>query len=466
MFLSNRINPVRSFSTRLTLWYGMTFLVLLLASMLGVILAIGSILDARMEEELEEDIEELQELYREQGFGKVIEDLESEMKGNEPNSFFLRLFNDKGEMLLASDLESWSFLQPVNTLLDKQSDDEPLIEVVDHPALEHISLVVFGEIGPGIYLQLGETMEEKDEVMAVIQIASIIIFCVVIPLASCICWLMAKRASAGIKEVSSAAVDIKNGKLDRRAAVASSGDEIAELAETFNAMAERIRSLIAEMREMTDNIAHDLRSPLARIRAISEVTISNAGNIEDYRSAVTDTLEECDRLLQMINMTLDVAEAEAGVGNEHKESINISMLAEEACDLFAPLAEEKGIQLQVAINRDLVVFGNKHNLQRMLANLIDNALKYTPEGGLVSIDLNRQDDGIVIRVKDTGIGIPEADLPRVFERFYRCDHSRSQDGCGLGLSFSRAVARAHGGDITLQSVINKQTIFTVLLPTT
>jgi heavy metal sensor kinase len=465
MFLSNRIKLPRTLSTRLTLWYAATFMGLLVAALLGMVLAIGSILDNRMAEDLEEDIEEFRHLHADEGPNKVMAELEREIRGNDQQHFFARLIDNQGHLLVNSDLDNWAFLPPTDTLLDLPPDDHELhVELLEPAGHEHASRAAFGRIGRDLYLQIGETMEEKDEIMAVIRKASVVIFCVIIPLASLISWWMAQRAVLAIREVSRAAGDIKRGLLERRAKVQTHGDEIAELAETFNAMAERIRSLIAEMREMTDNIAHDLRSPLARIRAISEVTLSNQGSLADYQKAAADTLEECDRLLQMINMTLDVAEAEACVGNANKEPINLSELVAEACELFEPLAEEKNIRLKVAIDPRHVVEGNKHDLQRMLANLIDNALKYTPANGEVALELKANGSGVTITVSDTGIGIPENEQTRIFERFYRCDQSRSHDGCGLGLSFSRAVARAHGGDITLQSVPMKQSVFTVIIP--
>lgn len=246
--------------------------------------------------------------------------------------------------------------------------------------------------------------------------------------------------------------------------VTAQGDEIQQLADTFNAMLDRIRDLIAEMREMTDNIAHDMRSPLARIRAISEVAVSSASTSDDHKQAASTTIEECDRLLQMINATLDVAEAEAGTAAADVQTVDISELARDACELFEPVAEEKEIELTCELDSGCSIRGNVQNLQRMLANLLDNALKYTPPKGRVGINLGCEDDSIRVAVADTGIGIPAVDQARIFERFFRCDQSRTESGCGMGLSFSQAVARAHGGDISVNSEPGNGTTFTITFP--
>jgi len=319
-------------------------------------------------------------------------------------------------------------------------------------------------ISPELLVHLGESTEEKQEIMEIFFIVSAIIFCLVIPIGALVGWFTARKAVTSIQEVSKAAIGIKNGVFDSRVPIHSRGDEIDELASTFNAMAERIRKLIDEMREMTDNIAHDLRSPLARIRAISETTLSTGEVNEECQKAASDTLEECDRLLQMINMTLDVAEAEANVRNNKVDNVDLSLLAEDACELYGPLAENKSIKLSTHLTENCFVKGNKHNLQRMLTNLIDNALKYTPEKGEVIVELDNMDDEAVIKVADTGVGIPDAEKERIFDRFYRCDHSRTKDGCGLGLSFSIAVAHAHGGDIKLKHEQNLSSVFEVSLP--
>jgi signal transduction histidine kinase len=176
------------------------------------------------------------------------------------------------------------------------------------------------------------------------------------------------------------------------------------------------------------------------------------------------TMEECDRLLEVINTMLDITEFEAGAGKLKMEEVDLSALVRAACDLFQPVAEDKGIALTADTPPNNFITGDVPRLQRMVANLLDNALKYTPSRGAVAVSIRGEEDRVVISVRDTGIGISEKDLPHIFKRFYRCDRSRSQAGTGLGLSLAQAVASAHGGSITVESALGKGSIFMVALP--
>jgi signal transduction histidine kinase len=247
--------------------------------------------------------------------------------------------------------------------------------------------------------------------------------------------------------------------------VTPTGDEIDQLATTFNQMLDRIQVLVTEIKEMNDNIAHDLRSPIARIRGLAEVTLTTGKSRDDFEAMVASTIEECDRLLDMINTMLTISKTEAGVEKVSDDPIDITAIVHSACELFEPLAEEKNVALSCRALEKMMLSGDARMLQRMLANVLDNALKYTPSGGTVEVSLaGNETNTIIITVRDTGIGISEADLPHVFERFYRCDRSRSQPGTGLGLSLARAIARAHGGDITATSTLDQGSTFTIRLP--
>jgi signal transduction histidine kinase len=169
----------------------------------------------------------------------------------------------------------------------------------------------------------------------------------------------------------------------------------------------------------------------------------------------------------MINTMLTISETEAGLGRLASETIDLSTLIVEAGELFSPLAEDKHLTLTWQVPPGIMLIGDMRKIQRMFANLIDNAIKYTPEGGKVEIQLGpsaANGNGIEIRIRDTGMGIAEKDLPHIFQRFYRCDQSRSKSGVGLGLSLAKAIAKAHGGDITVESTLAAGSLFTVWLP--
>ena len=240
------------------------------------------------------------------------------------------------------------------------------------------------------------------------------------------------------------------------------GHEIEQLAITFNSMLDRIHLLVTGMREMTDNIAHDLKSPITRIRGTAEVTLTSGKSTDEYETMAANTIEECDRLLEMINAMLDISEVESGASRLKTKELDITAVIRNACDLFQPIAEDKGIIIVSKVPAECRVYGNIQSLQRLVANLLDNALKYTPSGGTVTVSADGNEDQVVISFNDTGIGISENDLPNIFKRFYRCDQSRSKVGVGLGLSLAKAIAKAHGGDVTATSMPGKGSTFTVM----
>ena len=421
-----------------------------------------------MNDDLSEDLAEYNSIHKDGGISSVIDEIERDIKSVDSDDEFVQIFDLHGKKIFSSDVINWKGLKKnSNFFQDKIKSYKRLntvIETIEIPGREHDTRIAFCKIGPDTILMIGESLEQINETLDLILLIFSVILVTVIPLALIVGWLVVRHSVSGIKEISQAAAAIKNGNLDTRVSVKNQRDEIQNLADTFNSMAGQIKLLISEMREMIENIAHDLRSPLGRIRVISEMALSANGNTESYKSAAAETIEECDRLIQLINISLDVAEAEAGVENNNKEEVNLSELTEDACELFGPVAEDKHIAMTVQCEPDCKILGNRQNLQRMIANVLDNALKYTPKNGKVSIDLKQDEHGHHISVSDTGIGIPVADQQRVFDRFYRCDQSRSNDGSGLGLSFARAVAHAHGGNITLCSEPNVKTVFKISLP--
>lgn len=460
------ISIPKTLGFRLTLWYASAFLVCLGVAFLGLYLSLNSILNSRIDNDSREDIEEFQEFFREHGFEKMIAEIEREVNLSDESEIFIRVHDGKRNLVYSSDMAEWEGLDSAITLpsINPLNTSGPWLQTIELPQQEYPTRVISGLIGSSVTLQIGETFKEKEEIMEVLLTVFTGMLMFGIPLASGVGWVMARKAVSGIEEVSRAAKAIEQGDLDQRVSVNAKGDEIQTLADTFNAMASRIKHVINEMREMTDNIAHDLRSPLARIRVMSETVLTEKNEKADSTKMATDILKECDRLLHLINTTLDMAEFDAGVTNVDKELIHLDRLIADLIELFEPLAETKHVMLNVSLAQNCQMVGDKHNLQRMIANLLDNAIKYTPQGGQVSIALEQVSHEFRLTIADTGQGIPLPDQHRVFDRFFRCDNSRSQEGCGLGLSFARSVARAHGGDITLMSETAKGSIFTSTLP--
>lgn len=286
----------------------------------------------------------------------------------------------------------------------------------------------------------------------------------VIALSAVAGWFMAKRALSGVGEVTRTAMDISKGALDRRVPVKGRRDEIDRLAETFNSMVDRVQVLIEQMKEMTDNIAHDLRSPLTRMRGVAEMALLDGDSSEEHKAMAGTIVEECDRLLGMINTMLDISEAEAGLARLHLQDVDLLGLLRDVCDLFQPLAEDRGIDVRIEGPESLTLSCDPPKLQRVFANLLDNALKYTPSGGFVRISVKAHDRDAQVVVEDTGAGIAEEDLVHIFDRFFRGEKSRSEMGSGLGLSLAHALVLSHRGAITVRSETGHGARFTVTLP--
>ena len=370
-----------------------------------------------------------------------------------------------GNTVFSSDLSPWDEAGVDPDLLEQMAEgSDPVLVTIAAPDRDYDARVVYGWIGPDMMMQTGESMEDIQDLLTLLSTIFTVTFAIVVVFASIAGWLLARRALRGVEEVSRAAVDVANGTLDRRMQAKTEGAEIERLASTFNTMLDRIDTLMSGMREMTDNVAHDMRSPLARIRANAEMALSGTTTIDEYRASAADTIEECDRLMHMINTTLDVAEAEAGAARLSMESVDLSRVAEDACELFGPIAEDKGILLSASIEPGCHVQGNLQMLQRMLANLLDNAFKYSERDSCVTVGVNAQDNDIQVSVRDEGMGISQQDLKKIFDRYFRCDESRSRTGCGLGLSLVRAVTMAHGGTIDVSSTAGTGSEFRITLP--
>ncbi len=287
---------------------------------------------------------------------------------------------------------------------------------------------------------------------------------ILIVLSAGVGWFMAKRALSGVEKVTQAAVDITHGALDRRAPVTLNGDEIDRLANAFNTMVDRVQELIGQMKEITENIAHDLRSPITRMRGLAEMALTGENTDENYPVVTGIIIEECDLLLEMINTMLDISEAESGLMKLKAEPVDIAILFRDVSDLFQPVAENRDIIMTLDIPNSAIVTGEPKKLQRVFSNLIDNALKYTPPGESVHISIKETDNTTVVTIGDSGVGIAADDLPHVFDRFFRGEKSRSTQGNGLGLSLAQAFVLVHGGTITATSTPGQGSQFAVTLP--
>ena len=301
----------------------------------------------------------------------------------------------------------------------------------------------------GFYLLVGRDMTERTDFTKLMTDALIggLILTAVLGIAGGI--LMSRSLLARIEGINRGTEDILQGDLTRRMPVRGNRDEFDRLATSLNAMLDQIDGLMTGMRGVADNIAHDLRSPISRLRSRLEVSLMSETDADGFRRAMEDAIREADGILATFNALLEIALAEAGAVRDRFSPIELSALATDAGDLYGPVAEDKGQTLAIGIEPGVTVPGNSHLLAQAVANLLDNAIKYTPEGGRISLDVRRDGDGAVLDIRDSGPGIPEEARGRVLDRFVRLDASRSAPGAGLGLSLVSAVARLHRATLIL-----------------
>ena len=274
--------------------------------------------------------------------------------------------------------------------------------------------------------------------------------------------IIAGKVSASLNRVTSAAREIGAGDYSKRVGAGDAGLEIGLLADAFNDMTGKTERLIDELKNISENIAHDLRTPLTRMRGVAEVSLYSDGAPE----LAGTVAEECGDMLEMINTMLEITQTEYRFDSARMTVANLNRLVSLSLDLFSTIADDKRITLTSRLPEtgEILFLCHESKIQRMIANLLDNALKYTPPGGAVSVALAQDAGRITLTISDTGCGISPADLPHVFGRFYRSGASRTLPGNGLGLSLVRAIVLAHDGEINLQSVPDKGTVFMIKFP--
>ncbi len=318
----------------------------------------------------------------------------------------------------------------------------------------------------GGVLEFGRNLRQPQALLRGYGLIHLSILAVVLCLGTVCGWLIARKFISGVLRVSEAARHIAGGDFSKRVPSCNDGVEIEELVSTFNMMNANTERLFDELRMVTDNVAHDLRTPLTRMRGFAEVTVSGPAELDRYKELAGVVADECAMMLQLINTMLEITRTESSLEKLDFEEIDLALLLYRAHELFLPLAEDREIDFRLVLPEagPVMMRGDRLKLQRMISNLIDNALKFTPPQGRVTIRLERLETGIRLEVCDTGCGIPPQDLGHIFERFFRSDASRTRPGNGLGLALVHAIVTAHHGTIQVESTPGEGTVFTVDFP--
>ncbi len=279
-------------------------------------------------------------------------------------------------------------------------------------------------------------------------------------------WLLARRALKPVDRMTESARRISAEHLAQRLPVTGSGDELDRLAETLNGMLGRLDEAFAQIRQFSADASHELQTPLTILKGELEVALRASRSPEEYERTLRSGLEEIDRMGRLVEGLLLLARADAGVLRMDDQPVDLGQLLEEVHGQARPLAEARGLALEIGSLEPLAVRGDPERIRRLLLNLAENGIKYTPPGGRVTLSLERREEWAALRVADTGIGLSPEEMEKVFQRFFRAADARSMDegGAGLGLCIARSIAEAHGGKIEVQSRAGGGSVFTVLLP--
>lgn len=278
---------------------------------------------------------------------------------------------------------------------------------------------------------------------------------------------MSRSALAPVDEMTKAARSIGANDLSRRLSVPNSRDELARLAGTLNEMLERLECAFQRVTRFTADASHELRSPVTVMRTSAELALRKTRSEDEYREALTQILHEAEKVSQLIEQLLTLARADSGSSALPMNSTDLGEMLHNACSHAGHLASTKGVTLSERLpERSIQVHGDPASLERLFLILLDNAVKYTPAGGRIDVQLSTDNGSAVAEVRDSGIGIQPEDIPHIFDRFYRADRVRSREsgGAGLGLAIGRWIAEAHGGEIRIQSEFSKGSTFQVRLP--
>ena len=359
-----------------------------------------------------------------------------------PERLFVRVVDRGVESIVLSDPEGW---------------DPSKLEIVS------------ARLADGTLVQVGKSTEARDALLARFRAALGLVTLLIVVVGLTGGWLATQSALAPIRRLAFAVQRIiRTGRTDARVPLEGSGDALDELTSLFNTMLDKIEGLVTAMRGALDNVSHDLRTPLTRLRGTAELALASPPNVDRYREALADCVEESDRVLVMLNTLMDISEAESGAMQLRREPVKLADVVARAVELYRDVAEAKGVSIDVAsgfsrTSGDVVVMADRTRMEQVAANLIDNAVKYTPAGGRVEVSVRREGDQAVVGVRDTGGGIPADELPRIWDRLFRGDTSRTERGLGLGLSLVRAIVQAHDGTVDVTSEPGVGSTFTVRL---
>jgi len=450
--------PSGRLGLRLAAWYALVFVVTSLAIVLLTYRLLAASLEERDQQLVISTLREYSQRYADGGLGSLAEAVDIEQRSGRQERLFVRVVRGQSETLFLSAPNAFDDFDV--SRLRGLGGLEQILSQSGAARLE----VASARFADGTLLQVGKSTENREALLARFRYVLTIVSIVIVAVGLAGGAIVTRSTLQPIRQLIAAVrAIIRTGRINARVPVRAERDAIDELSALFNEMLDRITTLIRGMEHALDNVAHDLRTPMTRLRGVAERALqSNDAQVQ--REALITCIEESERIIAMLETLMDISEAETGTMRLEIGDVAVASIVGEVVELYENVAEDKQIAISTDVEAGLTVPADSRRLRQALANLVDNAIKYTPSGGRVTVSARRENSVVRFDIADTGSGISPHDLPHIWDRLYRGDQSRAERGLGLGLSLVRAIVVAHGGTVDVEAESGRGSTFIVKIP--